>query len=47
MKAAQTAFDGEWRTWSQTRRGQTLVRFAALIRDHLEELAALESREHG
>jgi len=29
------------------RRGQTLARLAALIRDHLEELAALESRNMG
>jgi len=39
VKAAQRAFDGEWHNWSQTRRGQTLARFASLIRDHLEELA--------
>ncbi len=45
--AAQRAFDGEWHGWSQTRRGRTLARFAALIRDHLEELAATESRNMG
>ena len=39
--AAQRAFDGEWHTWSQTRRGQALHRLAALTRDHLEELAAM------
>jgi acyl-CoA reductase-like NAD-dependent aldehyde dehydrogenase len=47
VAAAQAAFDGEWHTWSQTRRGQTLARFATVIRDHLEELAALESRNMG
>jgi acyl-CoA reductase-like NAD-dependent aldehyde dehydrogenase len=47
VAAAQRAFDGEWHTWSQTRRGQTLGRFATLIRDHLEELAAIESRNMG
>ena len=47
VRAAQKAFDGEWRTWSQTRRGQTLQRFAGLIRDHLEELSATESRNMG
>ena len=47
VKAAQKAFDGEWQTWSQTRRGQTLGRFANIIRDHLEELARLESRNMG
>src|ERR1035437_2922778 len=29
VAAAQAAFDGEWHTWSQTRRGQTLARLAA------------------
>jgi betaine-aldehyde dehydrogenase len=47
VKAAQQAFDGEWHTWSQTRRGQSMGRFAQLIRDHLEELAQLESRNMG
>jgi betaine-aldehyde dehydrogenase len=47
VKAAQAAFDGEWHSWSQTRRGQTLARFATHIRDHLEELAAMESRNMG
>src|SRR5450759_2992058 len=47
VAAAQRAFDGEWPTWSQTRRGQALHRLAALTRDHLEELAALESRNMG
>ena len=47
VEAAQRAFDGEWHSWSQTRRGQTLARLAALLRDHLEELAALESRNMG
>jgi acyl-CoA reductase-like NAD-dependent aldehyde dehydrogenase len=45
--AAQAAFDGEWHTWSQTRRGQMLGRLAELTRDHLEELAQLESRNMG
>jgi betaine-aldehyde dehydrogenase len=47
VKAARRAFDGEWHTWSQTRRGQTLAQFAALIRGHLEELAQLESENMG
>ena len=47
VKAAQGAFDGEWHTWSQTRRGPTLARFATLIRGHLEELAHLESENMG
>jgi betaine-aldehyde dehydrogenase len=47
VKAAQAAFDGEWHTWSQTRRGQVLERLAQLTRDHLEELAGLESANMG
>jgi betaine-aldehyde dehydrogenase len=47
VKAAQAAFDGEWHTWSQTRRGQTLARLAGLVRSHLEELAHLESENMG
>ncbi len=47
VKAAQAAFDGEWHTWSQTRRGQVLQRLANLIRDHLEELARLEVANMG
>jgi betaine-aldehyde dehydrogenase len=47
VRAAQQAFDGDWHTWSQTRRGQTLARFATLIRQHLEELAHLESQNMG
>jgi betaine-aldehyde dehydrogenase len=47
VAAAQRAFDGEWHTWSQTRRGQALQRLANLTRDHAEELAQLESRNMG
>src|ERR1035437_6219790 len=47
VAAAHAAFDGEWHTWSQTRRGQTLARLAALVRTHLEELAHLETENMG
>ena len=47
VAAAQRAFDGEWHTWSQTRRGQVLARLATLTRDHVEELAQLESANGG
>jgi betaine-aldehyde dehydrogenase len=47
VAAAQRAFDGEWHTWSQTRRGQTLGRLATLVRTHLEELAHLETENMG
>jgi acyl-CoA reductase-like NAD-dependent aldehyde dehydrogenase len=47
VRAAHEAFEGEWRTWSQTRRGQAMARLAQLTRDHAEELAHLESRNMG
>jgi betaine-aldehyde dehydrogenase len=47
VDAARAAFDGEWRGWSQTRRGRALQRLAALTRDHLEELAQLETVNMG
>ena len=47
VAAATRAFDGEWRTWSQTRRGQALQRLADLVRTNLEEMAATESRNGG
>jgi betaine-aldehyde dehydrogenase len=47
VAAAQAAFDGEWHGWSQTRRGQALARLSQLTRDHLEELAQLESTNMG
>ena len=47
VTAARAAFDGEWHTWSQTRRGQVLARLAALTRDHLDELAQLETANGG
>jgi acyl-CoA reductase-like NAD-dependent aldehyde dehydrogenase len=47
VAAVRSAFDGDWHSWSQTRRGQTIQRLANLTRDHLEELAQLESRNMG
>jgi acyl-CoA reductase-like NAD-dependent aldehyde dehydrogenase len=47
VAAARAAYDGEWHTWSQTRRGQVLARLAGLTRDHLEELAQLETDNGG
>jgi len=47
VAAAQRAFDGEWSTWSAPRRGAALLRLAAVIREHAEELAQLEMRNVG
>jgi acyl-CoA reductase-like NAD-dependent aldehyde dehydrogenase len=47
VDAARRAFEGPWSTWSAAKRGRTLARFAALAKQHLEELAQLESRNVG
>ena len=49
VQAATRAFEDPkgWATWSAGKRGRTLAKFAAIVRDHLEELAQLESRNVG
>ncbi len=47
VKAAQSAFEGPWSTWSAAKRGRTLQKFSNLVKEHLEELAQLESRNVG
>jgi acyl-CoA reductase-like NAD-dependent aldehyde dehydrogenase len=47
VSAAQAAFDGPWSTWSASKRGRTLQKLSNLVKEHLEELAQLESRNVG
>ena len=49
VAAAQSAFEDRkgWATWAAGKRGRSLAKFAALIKDHSEELAQLESRNGG
>jgi betaine-aldehyde dehydrogenase len=47
VKAAQSAFEGPWSTWSASKRGRTLQKFSNLVKQNLEELAQLESRNVG
>jgi len=47
VKAAQAAFDGPWSTWSASKRGRTLQKYSNLVKQNLEELAQLESRNVG
>ena len=49
VQAASKAFEDPkgWATWSAAKRGRTLAKFAGLVREHLEELAQLESRNVG
>ena len=47
--AARKAFDDPkgWSTWAAGKRGRTLAKLAALVKDHSEELAQLETRNTG
>jgi betaine-aldehyde dehydrogenase len=49
VTAARKAFDDPkgWSTWAAGKRGRTLAKFAALIKDKSEELAQLECRNTG
>jgi len=47
VSAARAAFDGPWSTWSAAKRGRTLQKLSNLVKEHLEELAQLESRNVG
>jgi betaine-aldehyde dehydrogenase len=49
VAAAQKALDDPrgWSTWSAAKRGRALQRYSGLVKDHLEELARLESRNVG
>jgi betaine-aldehyde dehydrogenase len=49
VAAARSAFDDPqgWSSWSAAKRGRTLARLSALVRENLEELARLESRNGG
>src|SRR5260221_7878386 len=47
VRAAPAAFEGEWGQGRAAERGQALLRLAALIRDNLEALVALESLDSG
>jgi acyl-CoA reductase-like NAD-dependent aldehyde dehydrogenase len=49
VAAARRAFEDPrgWSSWSATKRGRALARWAAGVRDHLDELAMLETRNGG
>ncbi|MCI0581721.1 MAG: aldehyde dehydrogenase family protein [Chloroflexi bacterium] len=49
VTAARKAFDDPkgWSTWAAGKRGRTLTKLAALVKDKSEELAQLESRNTG
>ncbi|WP_407160393.1 aldehyde dehydrogenase family protein [Bradyrhizobium sp. STM 3557] len=47
VAAARRAFEGPWRTMRASERGQILLRWAQLLRDHAEEIVELESLDAG
>ena len=47
VSSARRAFDGPWRRFSPAQRQQVLQRFAALLEQHFDELAMLESLDMG
>jgi acyl-CoA reductase-like NAD-dependent aldehyde dehydrogenase len=47
VAAARAALEGEWGSWSAGRRQRVLSGLAAVVAEHAEELAALESAENG
>jgi acyl-CoA reductase-like NAD-dependent aldehyde dehydrogenase len=47
VEAATRAFTGPWSTWSASKRGRTLQKYADLVKRNVEELAQLESRNVG
>jgi betaine-aldehyde dehydrogenase len=49
VAAAQAAFEDPkgWSSWSAAKRGRALLKYANLVKDHIEELAQLESRNVG
>jgi acyl-CoA reductase-like NAD-dependent aldehyde dehydrogenase len=47
VEAAQRAFEGPWSTWSASKRGRTLAKFADLAKKGIEELAQLEREDIG
>ncbi|HEY0139893.1 MAG TPA: aldehyde dehydrogenase family protein [Thermoanaerobaculia bacterium] len=47
VEAAERAFRGDWRRINSRKRGQLLLKLAALIRENAEDLAQLESRNVG
>jgi acyl-CoA reductase-like NAD-dependent aldehyde dehydrogenase len=49
VAAARAAFDDPkgWSRWAAGKRGRSLAKLAALIKDHTDELAQLESRNVG
>lgn len=47
VAAARTALEGEWGRLTATERGRLMIRLGGLIREHADELTALEVRDVG
>jgi acyl-CoA reductase-like NAD-dependent aldehyde dehydrogenase len=47
VAAARAAFEGPWSSWSAAKRGRAIQKLANLAKDHIEELARLETANVG
>jgi aldehyde dehydrogenase (NAD+) len=47
VAAARAAFEGPWGKLTATERGRLLMKLAAIVEAHADELASLESRDNG
>src|SRR3954463_4216700 len=47
VAAARRAFEGPWRTMRASERGQILLKWAQLLRDHTDEIVEIESLDAG
>jgi aldehyde dehydrogenase (NAD+) len=47
VKAARTAFEGEWRKMPPGNRGKLLDKLATLMEENIDTLAAIESLDNG
>jgi acyl-CoA reductase-like NAD-dependent aldehyde dehydrogenase len=47
VAAASSAFTGDWRALTPTRRGRLMLKVAEMIAEHAEQIAIAETRENG
>ena len=47
VAAARKAFKGEWRDMASTERGDLMYKLAALVEQHKETLATIETWDNG
>ena len=45
VKAAQSAFEGPWSSWSASKRGRTLQKYSNLVKQNLEERKTPQAKD--